>query len=394
MTTDTRILVATDNADDAQLVRKLLRDEFENVVVSNDPEKAVEDFDKHKPGVLLLAFDTLEKSERYCLGLYRLGASVQVVPHRTVILCNKDNVREVYALCRKDYFDDYVLFWPMGHDAVRLLMAVHHALRHNTAAATGRPSAGEFAAQVRRLGGLDETLLGHAAKGRQFAAVIDRSLEQASQGIDATMDRFADWLTTAVGKGIVEIKDPGGIQREIERLKADDIGRHFRSVATTLQPVQHWAGTFESDIAPQIESMRALKAIAERVRRVVLIVDDDAFMRKLLDHMLHDAGYETMLAASGIEAQAMIVKRKPDVVLMDVDLPDVDGVEWTRRIKAVDHLADIPVLMITGHSDKEVVVRSVQAGSAGFLVKPFDKTVLLDKVSHCLEAAAGFAAAS
>lgn len=77
----------------------------------------------------MLTFDNLEKAERYYLGLYRLCPMVQQHIHRTVILCNKDEVKRVCQLCMKNYFDDYVLFWPMTYDMSRLAMAVHHALR-------------------------------------------------------------------------------------------------------------------------------------------------------------------------------------------------------------------------------------------------------------------------
>jgi CheY-like chemotaxis protein len=382
-----RILIATDNADNAQLIRKLLRDEFDSIAVSNDPAKAVEDFDTHQPAVLLLAFDTLEKCERYYLGLYRLGAGMQSVAHRTVVLCNKDDVRQVYQLCRKEYFDDYVLFWPMGHDATRLPMAIHHALRH-AAATARRPLVGELAIQARRLGGLDASLAGQGVKGRECAESIGQSLAQASTEVGATLDRLSHWLGTAQGAAMVEGRERSAIEREITRLKSEDIARHMQSAADSLEPARRWAGSLEREFAPQIESMRTLCASAERVRRVVLVVDDDEFQRKLLARMLGDAGFETLAAESGVQALAQMGKQRPDIVLMDIDLPDLDGVQTTQRIKAVEHLAGIPVLMITGHSDKDMVMRSFKAGAAGFLVKPFNKDVLLAKLASCLDAPA------
>lgn len=106
----------------------------------------------------MLAFNTLEKAERYYLGLYRLCPLVQQHIHRTIILCNKDEVRRVYELCRKNYFDDYVLFWPMTYDMSRLAMAVHHALRELATLKDGGPSVAEFATQARRLGELEGLL--------------------------------------------------------------------------------------------------------------------------------------------------------------------------------------------------------------------------------------------
>ncbi len=135
-----RIMVATDVVADADLVRTLLRDEFDNVVVSTNPDRAIQDFEEHRPEVLILAFDGLDKAERYYLGLYRLSRVVHTVRHRTLILCNKDDLRRVYELCKKEYFDDYVLFWPLTHDAPRLPMAVHHMLWRLAAGGANAPT--------------------------------------------------------------------------------------------------------------------------------------------------------------------------------------------------------------------------------------------------------------
>jgi len=90
------ILIATDNAEDAKVVKQQLSNEYENVFVSTSPDLAVQDFESHRPDVLVLAFNGLEKAERYYLGLYRLSSVVHIHPHRTVILCNKDEIKRVY----------------------------------------------------------------------------------------------------------------------------------------------------------------------------------------------------------------------------------------------------------------------------------------------------------
>ena len=380
-----RILVASDNADDTKLIRSLLAAEFDNIGVCSDPDQAAQAFEAQPPAVLVLAFDTLEKSERCYLGLFRSGAAMR--PHRTVILCSKDNVRQVYQLCRKEQFDDYVLFWPMNHDAHRLPMALHHALRQHAATAGGLPSAADIAAQVRRLGALDTLLDEHASGGQAVADGVRRSLDQAGAGMGGALDRFAAWIGSAEGKAIAAGGDRAAFDHAIERLKADGLDRHLQAVAASVQPVQQWAGALRQQLAPQAASVRDLRALADRVQRVALIVDDDPFQRKVLERVLRDDGFETVTAANAVEAMTLAGKRRPDIVLMDVDLPGIDGVEATRQIKSSQHLAATPVLMITGHSDKSVVVRCVQAGAAGFIVKPFNKEVLLAKVASCLNTA-------
>jgi len=175
------ILIAADSSADAALVKKLLDPEFDQVFVSTDPEQAVKDFELRHPDVLLLAFDTLEKAERHYLGLYRLSAKGHLPAHRTVILCHRAEVKQVYQLCRKEQFDDYVLFWPMTNDAPRLSMAEHHALRDLYATSVNGPSAAEFAAQARRLVELEALLDRQMAHARLTQA--KRRLYRATPGI-------------------------------------------------------------------------------------------------------------------------------------------------------------------------------------------------------------------
>ena len=96
--------MATSIVGDAELVSRLVREEFDNVAVSTGPGRTVQDFEKVRPKVLVLAFNTLERAENYYLGLYRYRPStlVHVLPHRTLILCNKDDLRRVYELCGRN----------------------------------------------------------------------------------------------------------------------------------------------------------------------------------------------------------------------------------------------------------------------------------------------------
>ena len=384
MSKGSAILVATEIVDDADLVRKLLSAEFDRVVVSTDPERAVQDFEKHHPAVLILAFNSLEKAERYYLGLYRLSTLVHALPHRTLILCDKDDLARVYALCKKEYFDDYVLFWPLTHDAPRLPMAVHHALRQMAGTADGAPSAAEFAAQARRIAGLEALLERSLAQGGEHIDSASHSLMQAEKGIGEALDSFSRSLVDGSRPDLVEIRDRTGFQREFNRLKTEEFDKHFQSVTAAVHPMRQWASNLKEELAPQMESARALQAMVERVRPLVLVVDDDEFQHKRLGKLLGDANLETIFAVSGTEGLATLRKRRPDLVLMDFNLPDIDGVEATRRLKSIETISAIPVIMITGQSGKDVVVESLKAGASDFVVKPFDKDVLLAKVRKFL----------
>ncbi len=100
--------------------------------------------------------------------------------------------------------------------------------------------------------------------------------------------------------------------------------------------------------------------------------------------ILEAENYHVIFAANGFEVLSLLRKTRPDLILMDVMMPELDGVETTRRLKAAPQFAGTPVIMITGNSEKTIVAASLKAGASGFLVKPFERDTLLAKVAQAL----------
>lgn len=380
---DARILVATEVASDAALVKKLLHDDFEQVFVSTAPDLAIADFERHKPDVLVLAFDNLEKSERYYLDLYRHSTMVHTLPHRTLILCNKEQLLRAFGLCKKGSFDDYILFWPQTHDTARLPMALHHALRDLDRAKGDAPAA-EMVQQARRIAELEQLLEHNLLKGSHRVKTANRFLEQAETEIGAALDGFSQKLSKDELADTPLEGDATRLRQEIGKLKADGVEQRFRALNSAVLPMTQWVGEMKQQLVPHLESARALKALVEKVRPRVMMVDDDEFQHKLVEKILRAEPYELVFAASGLEALGLLRKERPNLILMDMVMPEIDGLETLRRLKSATQSANIPVMMITGQSDKEVVMECLKAGAADFVVKPFDKDVLLKKVARFL----------
>jgi CheY-like chemotaxis protein len=112
----------------------------------------------------------------------------------------------------------------------------------------------------------------------------------------------------------------------------------------------------------------------------VLIVDDDDRNRKLAADVLGAAGFRTLHAADGAEAIALAVAHVPDVILMDLRLPDLDGVEVTRRLHADPRTAEIPVAALSATPLDADDDWPVHVGFAAYLVKPFDIDALPEQV--------------
>ncbi|HLL17688.1 MAG TPA: response regulator [Rubrivivax sp.] len=138
------------------------------------------------------------------------------------------------------------------------------------------------------------------------------------------------------------------------------------------------------DKASWLGTVRALRSIVERFPPTVLMIDDDRLQHKLLGQLLAPLKLNCAFASSAAQGFAELHRRRPDLILMDVRLPDVNGIEATRLLKSATHFSAIPVIMITGVGGKEVVVESLKAGAVDFVVKPFDADSVVAKVRRVL----------
>lgn len=119
-------------------------------------------------------------------------------------------------------------------------------------------------------------------------------------------------------------------------------------------------------------------------RPVVLVVEDDEVLHHLVAAMVDSETVELVFECDGASALERVRALLPDLVLMDVLLPDADGIDLTQRLKNTPELAAIPVVMFTGEARMETFMRSMEAGAADFLVKPFTREALVAKLSKYL----------
>ena len=112
-----------------------------------------------------------------------------------------------------------------------------------------------------------------------------------------------------------------------------------------------------------------------------LVVDDSRAMRAILAKFLRELGFEIHEAASGLEALVQIRKiPAPDIVLVDWNMPEMDGCEFLQRIRAEARFREVPVMMVTTESEMEQVSVALEAGANEYLMKPFDRQALLEKL--------------
>jgi putative two-component system response regulator len=119
-------------------------------------------------------------------------------------------------------------------------------------------------------------------------------------------------------------------------------------------------------------------------RPIVLVVDDVAANRELLEGYLEDLGYDVRQARDGIQALEAVAAEEPDLILLDVDMPRLDGIAVCERLKAHPVHRLVPVVILTASSDRDTRLRGIAAGADDYLSKPFDAKELLIRTTVLL----------
>jgi class 3 adenylate cyclase len=227
----------------------------------------------------------------------------------------------------------------LHHEARRLLVVIDGFLNDARAAADGLDASALAAAAVAPMQSMLATL----------EALGDEARDAKADAASADLDRIATAVRTLAG------------------LLADGAGP--RSATAVASPAHTTSA-----------------AAAHRSHGgVILVVDDNAENRDMLARRLAREGHQTVLAAGGREALALLRRQRIDLVLLDVMMPDLDGYAVLKELKADPALRALPVLMISALDEQDSVVRCIELGAEDYLPKPFDPVLLRARIGACLE---------
>lgn len=121
-------------------------------------------------------------------------------------------------------------------------------------------------------------------------------------------------------------------------------------------------------------------------KKMIVAVDDSVIVLKMLEKILGEK-YELHSFSGGARALKFLKGKTPDLIILDIDMPEIDGYEMLKRIKEKEHSASVPVIFLTSNGEKNYVIKAVAAGAKDYVVKPIDEDILLEKVSAQLDMA-------
>lgn len=116
----------------------------------------------------------------------------------------------------------------------------------------------------------------------------------------------------------------------------------------------------------------------------ILIADDDELVAELASQVLIDAGHACGWVTSGEDAWALLQRRRPDILLLDQDMPGITGTQLLRRLRQSENMYDLPVIMFTAMTGEQDETQAIYAGAQDYIRKPFDPRALTGRVQRVL----------
>ena len=117
----------------------------------------------------------------------------------------------------------------------------------------------------------------------------------------------------------------------------------------------------------------------------ILLVDDEPDMTRVIGKSLEISGYEVIIANDGIECISKAQCERPDVILLDNVMPNMDGLTALKKLRSSKRTEDIPVIIVTALADEDSIARAMNGGADSYVVKPFDYEMLLARITMALE---------
>lgn len=383
-------LLAEDNLVNQEVAREALRLLGVNAFIANNGRETVELFAELGPSFVLMDCQMPEMDgHEATLAIREIEANEGRQIHTPIIALTANALTGDREKCIASGMDDFI--------GKPFELADLHDVLLSWFDASGAevPTSGSAPEPVENIDGepmtFDQSVIDSLraigqSSGKDLAGkVIELYLDQAPQLIEqigeALADKNLDQLAAAahtlksssanVGALLLasqcEMLETGARNKRIETsVDAQVLKESFAAVATCLDAMQ-------PNVPPPAD---AAVDDDHAGANCVLVVDDDDSFRLTTGEALSAAGFSVATVSSGSEAEASALNKRPDLILLDAIMPDIDGFETCQRFADNPKLANIPILMVTGLNDRASVDRAFECGASGFVTKPIQYPVL------------------
>ncbi len=424
-----KIVMIHENSEDVLGAVKILTSHFKDFCNLAYNKATTKYLLTNKPTVLLFAFSSIEKSVEYYS--YLLDEAQLTYPHFSILLCKNKEAGVAFRCCIKGLFENYFVYQPL-YEKFRLIMIVHSALNlfnKDEEAVQLSESAfdevdNELSALIDQSGELKKGLLssiqdsysGIVKATESYQGPNDFSTAQTKELVDAITEQHIKPLLSLLESDINAgldgllaqlLSQKNNIKEKAQEAKG--LIHHQASIKSKAEKMNDLIektakenqekektnpGMFDTlDFDDEVDEHEdQAKEILDDLNQVskknedyrILIVEDNAIYREMLNTVLKHENFITEEAEDGLVALRYIKEKRYDLIIMDLFMPKLDGLNTTKKIRSISGGRDIPIIALTGNKNKELVKKWAAYGLKGYIMKPSTKEQIINTVQRVI----------
>lgn len=401
-----KVVMIVDNEEDTLGAANILVSHIEEYRTIQLNEHTTQYLLQIEPIVILFALGCVEKSVEYYKCLVDEHQLIHL--HYSAILCNNKSSALAFRCCMKGLFDNYFVYQPL-YEKLRLLMIVQQGLNETNSSSTLKNENDELFEQIDQ----DLSLLieeGSRCKKKVLDSFTTRREELTQH---EHTDDSQDITSSLKPSNIEEIKSSitedhitpllahleDDIKVGLDNILAQLLAKKtaFKEISNQKKSqkkglITHVPLIKERHLSEEVDDLPLISTIEQdliedtvsKKESLILIVEDNNLYRDMIGTVLAKDNYKIDEAEDGLCALQKIKEKHYDLILMDLFMPNLDGLNATKKIRQLSGGRDIPVIALTGNKNKEIVKKWAHYGLKGYIMKPSTKTEILSVVKRVL----------
>ncbi|GLT19340.1 hypothetical protein GCM10007938_31220 [Vibrio zhanjiangensis] len=375
----TSIYIFYSSAEILDMVKPVVSVLFENIYsinIEKEQEKFAQSLkEPHLSIISIYSFDDPDEGANLARLLNEHGALQQQasIPRYDILMCNKSYRNRAYELCVEELFHSYENIKPI-YDTNKVVLALRRLAQHLAIKVEFQQAEKDNRKMEENINSSLESINLLQKEVQNSVGTQTSEFDQVTSQLNQLLEKVPPVEWEKAFNNIVNSM-PESAQRDTLRQFSikdfrDDLEKYKDNCVGMLDKITH-----SLDLAKPKSISRG---------PLVLVADDQPVMRKIIASILEPRGYKVELASNGAEAIMKAKVLRPNLMLLDIDMPIMDGLATLDTIKKVGATSHIPVIMLTSHSDKDVIQSSITLGAVDYVVKPTKAEILLKKISNAI----------
>lgn len=363
------VIIYSDSFEIEQSVQKLLIDLNMPAQVANTSDALVNLFKLNDVKILLLCFDIATDGIKKYSDIFNDIALIKQTSHRAISVCTEKQSSDVTRFCLEGEIDNFIIYYPVLDQAsFQLIMEKSLSELKNNDEYLNCTS---YLTALKQQSKILDKFVDHSFQDCQN--LIDYSINSFSklfEVFDKQLNEIIDEFKNMENRGDIIPLDQ--VTDRISQLQMDSLYSPMTNLKKTLfKSNAEWSDEKFKEYCRLSRKIHVPPSLVKSLSsRKILFVDDDELFRDIMVAMLEVEDYVVLTAAGSEQALETLKHTSPDVIVLDIDMPGINGLELLKIIRANEEWDEIPVLMLTGVVDESTLSTSIKAGANGFFAKP------------------------